>query len=125
MLDQHQIHFEAEFIIQDGKLAEYKKLVHDMVRLVEANEPDTLSYQFFINDSEMKSIVHEIYSNSEAALSHNSGNASQTLLPSIFRIARIVRFDIYGKPNKELQDVLAGLALPQHTYNLLVGFSRR
>lgn len=35
------IHFRAEFIIKDGKIEDYKKLVQEMSRVVEANEPDT------------------------------------------------------------------------------------
>ncbi|MFY9798281.1 MAG: hypothetical protein WAK17_17370 [Candidatus Nitrosopolaris sp.] len=36
-----EIHFRAEFTIEEGKIEEYKKLVQDMSRAVEANEPDT------------------------------------------------------------------------------------
>ena len=36
----------AEFTIEggEGKTGEYEKLVQDMSRLVEANEPDTINY---------------------------------------------------------------------------------
>ena len=38
---QNVICFRVEFTIEGSKIAEYKKLVQDMVRVVEANEPDT------------------------------------------------------------------------------------
>jgi hypothetical protein len=43
-MKHNQIHFRAEFTIEEGKIEEYKKLVQDMSRVVEANEPDTINY---------------------------------------------------------------------------------
>jgi hypothetical protein len=40
-MKQDQIHFRAEFGIDEGKIEEYKKLIREMSRMVEANEPDT------------------------------------------------------------------------------------
>ncbi|AFU57766.1 putative antibiotic biosynthesis monooxygenase [Candidatus Nitrososphaera gargensis Ga9.2] len=85
-MKQDQIHFRAEFTIEDGKIEEYKELVQDMSRLVKANEPDTIGYQFYLNRDETKCIVHETYANSEAVLAHNTGIASQTILPKIFSV---------------------------------------
>jgi quinol monooxygenase YgiN len=121
-MEHNQIHFRAEFTIEEGKIEEYKKLVQDMSRVVEANEPDTINYQFYINREETRCIVLETYANSEAALAHNVGVASQTILPKIFSVSRISRFDVYGNPSEELQKVLTSLG-PQ-TYNLFTGFSR-
>jgi hypothetical protein len=59
MKEHNQIHFRAEFIIEEGKIEEYKKLVQGMSRVVEANEPDTISYQFYLNRDETNCIVHE------------------------------------------------------------------
>jgi quinol monooxygenase YgiN len=122
-MKHNQIHFRAEFTIEEGKIEEYKELVQDMSRVVEANEPDTIDYQFYLNrDDETKCIVHEIYTNSEAVLAHNTGVASQTILPKIFSVSRISRFDVYGNPSKELRKVLTSFS-PQF-YNLFAGFSR-
>jgi quinol monooxygenase YgiN len=121
-MEHNQIHFRAEFTIEEGKIEEYKKLVQDLSRVVEANEPDTISYQFYLNRDETKCIVRETYANSEAVLAHNTGIASQTILPKIFSFARISRFDVYGNPSEELQKVLTSFA-PQ-IYNLFARFSR-
>ncbi|HKG40961.1 MAG TPA: antibiotic biosynthesis monooxygenase [Nitrososphaeraceae archaeon] len=121
-MEHNQIHFRAEFTIEDGKIEEYKKLVQDMSRVVEANEPDTIDYQFYLNREETKCIVHETYANSEAALAHNTSIASQTILPKIFSVSRISRCDVYGNPSEELQKVLTSFS-PQ-TYNHFAGFSR-
>jgi quinol monooxygenase YgiN len=122
-MKHNQIHFRAEFTIEEGKIEEYKELVQDMSRAVEANEPDTIDYQFYLNrDDETKCIVHETYANSEAVLAHNTGVASQTILPKIFSVSRISRFDVYGNPSEELRKVLTSFS-PQF-YNLFAGFSR-
>lgn len=122
-LENNQIHFRAEFAKEEGKIEEYKKLVQEMSRMVEANESDTINYQFYLNRAGTKCIVHETYANSEAVLAHNAGVASQTILPKIFSISRITRFDVYGNPSEELQKVLASFGA--QTYNLFAGFSRR
>jgi quinol monooxygenase YgiN len=121
-MKHNQIHFRAEFTIEEGKIEEFKKLVHDMSRVVEANEPDTINYQFYLNRAETKCIVNETYANSEAVLAHNTSVASQTILPKIFSVSRRSRFDVYGNPSDELQKVLTSLG-PQ-TYSLFAGFSR-
>lgn len=121
-MNHDQIHFRAEFIVEEGKIKEFKKLVQDMSRVVEANEPDTINYKFYLNKDETKCIVNEIYANSEAVFAHNTGVASQTILPKIFNVSRISRFDVYGNPSEELQKMLTSFS-PQ-TYNLFSGFSR-
>jgi hypothetical protein len=45
MSDNNNIHFRAEVIIVEGKREAYKKLIQDMSRAVEANEPDTINYR--------------------------------------------------------------------------------
>jgi quinol monooxygenase YgiN len=121
-MKHNEIRFRAEFSIQEGKIEEYKKLVRDMSRVVEDNEPDTIGYQFYLNRDEAKCVVYETYTNSEAVFAHMNGVASQTILPRIFNISRISKFEVYGNPSEELQKVLTGYS-PQ-TYNLLTGFSR-
>jgi quinol monooxygenase YgiN len=105
-MKHNQMHFRAEFIIEKGKIEEYKKLVEEMSKVVKANEPDTINYQFYLNRDETKCIVHETYVNSEDVLAHNNGIASQTILPKIFSVSRINRIDVYGNPSEELQKAL-------------------
>jgi quinol monooxygenase YgiN len=121
-MKENQIEFRAEFTIQEGKMEEYKKLVQEMSRLVEGNEPDTIRYQFYFNREETKCIVYETYANSEAVFAHSNGVASQTILPKIFTISRISKFEVYGNPSEELQKVLR--SFNPDTYSLFTGFSR-
>ena len=121
-MKNNRIHIRVEFIIKEGKIDEFKKLVQDMSRMVESNEPDTIDYEFYLNSDETKCMVHETYANSEAALVHNNSIASQTILPKVFSVAHLSRFDFYGKPSKELRELITSFN-PQ-IYNLFTGYSR-
>ncbi|AIC15830.1 putative quinol monooxygenase [Nitrososphaera viennensis] len=124
-MESSQIHFRAEFTIEEGKIEEYKELIQEMSRVVEASEPDTIDYQFYLDrDDKTKCIVHETYANSEAVLARNNDVASQTILPKISKVARISRFDVYGNPDEELQKVLASFSPTPQIYNLITGSSR-
>jgi len=48
----NKIRYRVEFTIEASKIEEYKKEVQGMVRLVEANEPDAMDYEFNLNKGE-------------------------------------------------------------------------
>ena len=121
-MNHNHVHFRVEFTINEGKREDFKKLIQEMARTVQETEPDTITYQFYLNKDNTKCIVHETYSNSDAALTHKNGVASKTILPKIFEIAKINRFDAYGIPSEELQNVLTSIG--SEMYNLFTGFSR-
>jgi quinol monooxygenase YgiN len=121
-MNNNQIHVRAEFNIENGKIEEFKKLIQDMSRMVENNEPDTINYQFYLNRSETKCMVHETYTNSESTLAHITGIASKTILPKIFNISKLIRLDVYGNPSEELQKVIA--SFDSQTFNRFTGFNR-
>jgi quinol monooxygenase YgiN len=124
-MKNNQILFRAEFTIQEGKIEEYKKLVQEMSRVVEANEPNTINYQFYLKrDDETKCIVYETYSNSEAVFAHMNGVASQTILPNIFNVSKITKFEVYGNPSEELQKMLLTSSFSPQTYHPFTGFNR-
>ncbi len=120
-MKHNQIQFRAEFTIQEGKIEEYKKLVQEMSRVVEASEPGTIGYQFYLNKDETKCIVYETYANSDAVFAHNNGVASQTILPKIFNVSRITKFEVYGNPGEELQKLLT--SFNPETYHPFTGFT--
>ena len=122
MDNSESIHFRAEYIISQEKLQEYKKLVQELCKVVEANEPHTLEYQFYFNDDETKCVVYETYANSEAAIVHNDGIASKTILPKIVEISQINRFEVYGNPSEKLQKVLSSFNAQK--FSVFTGFSR-
>jgi len=121
MKNNNQIHVRAEFTIEKGKIEEFKKLIQDMSRIVKNNEPDTINYQFYLNRSETKCMVHETYTNSESTLAHIIGIASKTILPKIFNISKLIRLDVYGNLSEELQNVIT--SFDSQTFNRFTGFN--
>lgn len=103
----NEIRFRVEFTIEGQKIQEYKKLVQ--VWLVEANEQDTINYEFCLNKAETSRVVNETYANSKTALAHHNGVAIQTIFPKILNISKITRFDVYGEPSEELQKAFTSL----------------
>ncbi|TVP41965.1 putative antibiotic biosynthesis monooxygenase (modular protein) [Candidatus Nitrosocosmicus arcticus] len=122
VMKQHAVHFKAEFTISEGKIKEYKKLIKEMSKLVEANEPETINYQFYFDKSKTMCTVHETYMNSEAVFFHINRVASQTVIPKIHDISRITKFVVYGTTSKKLQKAMERLN-PQ-IYVPFAGFNR-
>ncbi len=122
-MGHNHIYFRAEFTVEEGKIEDFKNLIKEIARTVQETEPDTITYQFYLNKDNTKCIVHETYENSDAAINHMNGIASKTILPKVFQVAKINRFDTYGIPSEELQKILlAGFG--SEIYNLFTGFSR-
>jgi hypothetical protein len=85
------------------------------------NEHNAITWCTKRNRVGRKWILYEAYANSDAVFAHLNGVASQTILPKIFNVYRISRFEVYGNPSEESQEVLTSFS-PQ-TYNLFAGFS--
>lgn len=113
---------QAKFTINKEKIDEFKKLIRKMSSVVRTSEPDTLEYKFYLSKDSKKCLVHEKYRNSKAALAHNNGIASQTVLPNIFKVAKLNQLDVYGRPSKELQKILTDFNA--QIYTMSAGFNR-
>ena|SRR5215204_3438840 len=99
-MNTNQINVRAEFNIEKGKIEEFQKLIQDMSRMVENDEPDTINYQFYLNRAETKCMVQETYKNSESTLAHVTSIASKTIPPKIFNISKLNRLDVLRKSKK-------------------------
>jgi quinol monooxygenase YgiN len=123
-MTQEQIELTVEFTIEDGKLEEFEKLVQELVNAVRDSEQGTMRYQWYLSDKDKtKCVVSELYKDSDAALAHINGKGVESILvPKIFPIAKMTRFEVYGNPSKELQEELA--KLDSNNYNHLTGFTR-
>lgn len=123
MIMSKNIHIRAEFTIENDNVEQYKKLIEEMSNMVQISEPNTLVYEAYFNEDGTKCMVHEIYVDSKAVLSHNDSTASKTILPRIFRISRLDALDVYGNPNNELKELLKNFS--SRVFDLHCGFNRR
>ena len=104
----------AEHTIVEGRINEFRKLATDIVDRVEATEPNTLSYEWFLSSDESKCYVVQIYKDSEAGLAHLRNLAD--LLGRLHEVAPLTGLWIYGSPSNELRQVLepVGAKIFQH-----------
>lgn len=100
------IHTTLSVTIKEGKIEEFKRLIEEMGKAVENNEPGARRYQFYMNNDETQCVVNESYAGLEAIDAHLKGVASQTILPKIFNIIKINRFEEFGDINDELKEVI-------------------
>ena len=71
--------------IKEGKIEEFKRLVEDMGKAVENNEPGAKRYQFYLNDDETQCVRNESYINLEAIRAHVTGVAFLTDISKDFQ----------------------------------------
>lgn len=60
----------VECSIKSGELENFKALVKEMVEATQANEPSTLSYEFFYNEDSRACQIIERYADSVATITH-------------------------------------------------------
>ena len=90
----------AEHSILDGKIKEFKELATEIIHTVEATEPDTLSYEWFLSNDETKCYVVQLYKDSGAALFHLRNISN--LLGHFHEVAPLTDLMIFGRLSDEL-----------------------
>jgi quinol monooxygenase YgiN len=108
------IRANAEHSISEGKINEFKKLADEIIDRVEATEPNTLSYEWFLSNDESKCYVVQIYKDSEAALAHLNNIAD--LMGPFHKVAPLTGLMIFGSPSGELRQALepVGVKIFEH-----------
>ena len=100
---EQQIQVLVELTIADGKVEEFKFQLPAIIDRVKTNEPDMIGYQWYLSDDKKKCYVIEWLKNPRAWLTHLSN--AEPMLPPLFAIAPITRFEIYGDIPKDVEDV--------------------
>jgi quinol monooxygenase YgiN len=94
----------AEVSIPEGKINEFKKLAAEIIDKVVANEPKTLSYEYFLSNDATKCYVVQLYKDSEAVMAH-LGNIGDLAGP-LHEVAPLNGLMIFGSPSDELRQAL-------------------
>ena len=101
------VHWLLELSINEGKLAEFKTLMNEMVETTK-NESGTIAYEWYFNDSESLCCISERYEDSDATLTHLQsfgGSFAERFMACVTP----TRFTVLGNPNKAVREGLAGL----------------
>ena len=115
-----KISYIVEFTINDGKVEEFKSQAAGFVAGVQADEPGTLGYQWYLAADGSRCLLQETFASSEALLTH-LGNVGPTL-PTLLEIAPITRLEVIGTASDAAKEALAGLGAVHFPH--LAGFDR-
>ena len=100
---------DFQLSIKDGKLEDFKSIVNTMVEITDVNEPNTLVYEYHINEDGTECYLLETFKDSDAFMVH-LGNVGH-LFDTLFESATMTRAKIYGIPSAELQQALDPLGV--------------
>ena len=103
------IRTDVELSIKEGKLDDFKALVNTMIKMTDVNEPNTLVYEYYINEDGTECHLLETFKDSDAFMVH-LGNVSH-MFDTLFESATMTRAKIYGSPSAELKQALDPLGV--------------
>ncbi len=106
--------------INPGKLDEFKELARRSIEGLEAAEPGTLGYEWFIAEDGSECYLNEYYADSEAFLTHFAGVGPKIV--AMLRISPMIEAVVLGDPSLEAREVLSKLGA--RFYSAHVGFAR-
>lgn len=87
----------VDFVIHDGKLAEFETVARRMVALTEP-EPGTTAYHFVFSADRTRCRLVEGYINGDAVAAHFNGPAFLECVPELIQFGSPTRMEIYGEP---------------------------
>ena len=90
--------------IREGKLGELKKAMSGLVSLAESNEPRIIAYGMYLNGDGTRLTVIQVHPDCASAEFHMK--IAGSAFPGFVEFIRMCRIDIYGKPSRELLEML-------------------
>ena len=90
--------------IREGKLGELRKAMIGVVGLAEANEQRMIAYNMYLNGDSTRLTVIQVHPDSASAEFHMK--IAGSAFPGFVEFIRMCRIDIYGKPSRELLEML-------------------
>ena len=103
--------FTVDLEVVPGKLDALRNHVENAVAAVRENEPDVLTYAYYLSEDETKARIIEHYANSEAMLNHlRDADTSE-----FFTMARPKGATLHGSPSPELRELLTGFGARFHS----------
>ena len=97
-----QISKVVEISINTGMVAEFKEVATRFIERVNASEPDTLSYEWFLDTEGSKCYILEKYRDSETLLAHLEN--VRDLYEPILALSKITRIEVFGDASEEVKE---------------------
>ncbi len=114
------IQYTIEWTIKPGGLEAFKEMAESISKLVEENEPQMKSYQWYFNEDATKGYTIENHTSSDSLLAHleNVGE----VLPKLLVYCDLSRFEVFGNPTPEAKKALDTLGAKYNGH--YTGFER-
>lgn len=100
------VSYVLQFSVRDGKSADGKALMNEMVKTAQA-ESGTTDYDWYISDDGASIHVYERFADSGAALTHLSGFGAN-FAERFMTCFEPTGLNVYGKPSTEVREILTG-----------------
>ncbi len=94
------------FAVDPKDRATFDEVTRTLVAGIEANEPNTIGYSFFVADDGASAVLHERYPDSAAFIAHMARTGA--LLGPLLAIAKPVSVYVLGEVNAEARAILDG-----------------
>jgi len=91
----------VEVAIDEGRLDEFKQVANEFIQRVELSEPDTVSYEWFLDVDGNKCYILEWYKDSPALLAHLDN--IRDLYGDLLEVSKITRLEVFGNPSIEVR----------------------
>ena len=106
--------------IKPEGLGEFEKLAAEFSAGVQANEPDTLAYEWFVDLEGSCCYLNEFYRDSDAFLLHFETIGPK--LGAMLEISPLEEMIVLGEPDQRVREMLTGMGAK--FYSLRAGFAR-
>jgi quinol monooxygenase YgiN len=90
--------------IREGKLAELKSAIKDLVEFVDANEPQAIAYNVYFNQDGTRMTVVQIHPDSASLEFHMK--VAGPAFPRFTELVKLSTIEIYGRPSDSLLEQL-------------------
>lgn len=100
-----EVFWVLELNIINGKEDQLDSLISDMSAATKLNEPNTLYYEWFVDEAKKTCTIYERYTDSDALLIH-MGNFGENFAGRFMSIFEISNFTVFGAPS---DDAIAAL----------------
>lgn len=98
-----------ELAVREGRDADFRALMGEMVEATQRNEPGTLDYEWYVSDDGRRLHLFERYADADAAMTH-LGTFGERYMARFFDVLAPERMTLYGAPDERVRGALAQLA---------------
>jgi quinol monooxygenase YgiN len=91
-------------LIRDGRLAELKEAVAELVEFVRSNEPRLIAYEIYFDEAGSRMTVVQVHPDS-ASMEYHMTVAGRAFA-GFAELITLTTLDVYGKPSEELLELL-------------------